>query len=71
MALFETKRRGYDKKQVDDYVFETGSRNEKTISQLRERIAETESENERLRAKLNACLAREDSVSKALIGAID
>ena len=71
MALFETKRRGYDKTQVDDYVFETGSRNEKTISQLRERIAEAESENKRLKARLDACLAREDSVSKALIGAID
>ena len=27
MALFETKRRGYDKKQVDDYVFETNCAN--------------------------------------------
>lgn len=71
MALFATKRRGYDKKQVDDYVFETGSRTEKTIGQLRDRVAQLEKENSELSARLNACLAREDSVAKALIGAID
>ena len=71
MALFETKRRGYDKKQVDDYVFETGSRTEKTIGQLRDRVAQLEKENSELSARLNACLAREDSVAKALVGAID
>lgn len=71
MALFRTARRGYDKKQVDDYVFETGSRADKTIGQLRDRIAELEKINTDLKNRLDVYAAREDSVSKALIGAID
>lgn len=71
MALFATARRGYDKKQVDDYIFETSGRTDKAIGQLRDRIAELEKKNEELNARLGACLSREDSVSKALIGAID
>lgn len=71
MTMFDTARKGYDKKQVDEYIFSAGSRADKTIAGLRARVEELEKTNAELEDKLQACRAREDSVAKALIGAID
>ena len=71
MNLFQTVRKGYDKKQVDDYIFDAGSRADKTIASLRDRIAQLEKTNTELQKSLDCCHDREDSVAKALIGAID
>lgn len=71
MATFDIVKRGYDKKQVDDYMAnitfkESNSNNEKNI-----RINELITQNNLLRGELNAYKKREEKVNNALVLAVE
>lgn len=71
MDTFKVKFKGYDKKQVDDYIVGINSQFEKSNAELRERIKRLESENDELYRNLCDYRRREESISTALMNAID
>ena len=71
MDTFRTKLNGYDKKQVDDYILGLSSQFEKSNAQLRERIKLLENENDTLYRDLCNYRRKEESISTALMNAID
>lgn len=71
MDTFRTKFKGYDKKQVDDYIIGLSSQFEKSNAELRERVKRLENENDGLYRDLCAYRQREESISTALMNAID
>ena len=71
MDTFRVKFKGYDKKQVDDYIVGLSSQFEKTNAELRERIKRLENENDELYRNLCDYRRREESISTALMNAID
>ncbi len=71
MDTFKVRINGYDKKQVDDYIVGLSSQFEKTNGELRERIKLLENENDELYRDLCDYRKREESISTALMNAID
>lgn len=71
MDTFKIKFNGYDKKQVDDYIVGLSSQFEKANGELRERIKLLENENDELYRSLCDYRKREESISTALMNAID
>ncbi len=71
MDTFRIRIKGYDKKQVDDYIVSLSSQFEKSNCELRERIKRLENENDELYRDLCGYRQREESISTALMNAID
>ena len=71
MDTFRTKIKGYDKKQVDDYIIGLSSQFEKSNAELRERVKRLENENDELYRNLCDYRSREESIATALMNAID
>ncbi len=71
MDRFNVKFKGYDRKQVDEYIVGLNSQFEKSNAELRERVKRLESENDGLYRELCDYRRREDSISTALTNAID
>lgn len=71
MDTFRIKIKGYDKKQVDDYIIGLSSQFEKSNAELRDRIKRLENENDELYRNLCDYRRREESISTALMNAID
>lgn len=71
MAIFDIAKKGYDKKQVEDYLAnmalkENNSNNDKNV-----RINELITQNNLLRGELNAYKKREEKVNNALVLAVE
>lgn len=71
MNTFKTKFKGYDKTQVDEYIVGLSSQFEHTRNDLMMRIKQLESENENLYNKLCEYREKEQSISTAILNAID
>lgn len=69
MSKFQIKLRGYDRKEVDDYISAVTASFEERLQAQSDRIDELRAENATLRAENDGFREREKSVSKALLAA--
>lgn len=69
MNKFRTKLRGYDKKEVDEYLLAITSSYEERLKEQADRIDELKAECAVLKGENDAFCEREKSVSKALLAA--
>ena len=67
---FNIERKGYNKKEVDDYIYNIEQSYKAQGQEQSARIAELKKLNEDLRTKLNAYKNKENMISKALIDAM-
>lgn len=68
--LFNIERKGYAKKEVDDYIYSTEQNCKSRMSELNAKIEMLTKENQNLSVKLNAYKNKENMISKALIDAM-
>ena len=67
---FNIERKGYNKKEVDDYIYNTEQSYKAQGQEQKARIAELKAENDALVSKVNAYKNKENMISKALIDAM-
>lgn len=71
MADFSIVKKGYDKNEVDRFIFDMHSRNEDVLREQRDRIDSLKKENEKLKNIINGFKERENCVSEALLSAVN
>lgn len=69
--LFSLVKRGYDIRQVDDYIEHLNLNNDIQFAKQRDRIKELQAENDELKLKLEEYAKKEGSISDALLVAVD
>lgn len=70
MEKFETSKNGYDKKQVDDYVFDITNDYENKLSEQKMRIADLKQELSNANNELDAYKKKNSDISDALVVAV-
>ena len=71
MVRFKTQMRGYDKKEVDEYIHKTNEYSESKIRELENCIERLKDENDYLYAKNSEYRRNEERVSAAIVKAME
>ncbi len=71
MNNFDIERKGYNKKEVDNYLFELSSKYEQQIEQLNQDKMQIQSEIMQLKLELDSYKNKDDQISNALVVAVE
>lgn len=71
MGKFDTSKNGYDKKEVDEYIFETSKDYENKLREQKMRINDLKRELETTTAQLKSFKERNSNISDALVVAVE
>ncbi len=67
---FDTEKKGYSKKQVDEYIAREKAVTENVVDGLHQRISELTAQNEKLKAENDEYANQKNRVSKAIMNAV-
>ncbi len=71
MNNFDIERKGYNKKEVDKYLFELSSKYEQQIEKLNQDKMQIQAELMQLRLELDSYKSKDDQISNALVVAVE